>query len=82
MFRGITSPVSIHISFKTIEAKPSLFKVSGLLSHFLINTLQRPFSFPKAPSKITYCTAPGNDEIGGAFPSFKKRDIHHGGRML
>ena len=72
----------MHILCNTVEAKPNLFKVSGLLSHFLLNTLQRPFSFPKAPSKITYCTAPGNDEIGGEFPSFKKRDIHHGGRML
>ena len=45
----IISPISMHILCKTIEAMPNLFKVSGLLLHFLLNTLQCLFSFPKAP---------------------------------
>ena len=47
MFHGIISPTSIHMLCKR---KANFFKVSGLLSHFLLNTLQRRFSLPKAHS--------------------------------
>ena len=50
MFHGIISLISIQILCNTIQAKPNLCKISRLISHFLLSTLQRRLSFLKAHS--------------------------------